>query len=487
MAMLRRGLRLTTTVRIPSLISVSLIAPSRSAFVPSCTCISLARSFASSAVQQTGNTKSFLLADVGEGIAECEIVQWFIKEGDEINEFDKVCEVRSDKATLDISSRFKGKVVRLHHAIGDMAKVGSPLIDIQSGDAPSATPAPVQAQSTPKATINAAPILPLIESAAQLNRRLLAIPAVRRLAKENNIELKDIPASRATGKDGRFTKQDILGYIKDRSTPSAQSIPSQSPAPSSSPSQSTATSSVKSTPISTPQVGDRREKVSNFQRGMIKSMTASTSIPHFGYSDEIQMNEITKFRDSLKAIAAKNNLKITFMPILIKAASIALQSYSILNSSLSSDQSEIIYHGSHNIGVAIDSPNGLIVPNIKNVQNLSIFEIAQELTRLQELAKNGRLSTPDLTQGTFTLSNIGTIGGTYTSPVLLPNEVAIGALGKIQTLPRFASDMSVYAAKIMQISWSADHRVIDGATMAHFSNMFKGFIENPQTMLAYTK
>ena len=139
--------------------------------------------------------------------------------------------------------------------------------------------------------------------------------------------------------------------------------------------------------------------------------------------------------------------------------------------------------GSHNIGVAMDTPQGLIVPNIKNVQDLSIIEIAKEINNLQQLGKAGKLTVNHLQGGTFTLSNVGAIGGTYTSPILFLPQVVIGALGKIQVLPRFDSEGKVYPAELMQVSWSADHRVVDGASIARFSNLFKQYVENPTSMM----
>ena len=163
----------------------------------------------------------------------------------------------------------------------------------------------------------------------------------------------------------------------------------------------------------------------------------------------------------------------------------ALTKYPVLNSSLSPDGSEIIYHNAHNIGVAMDTPRGLVVPNIKSVQSLSVLDIARELNRLQADGQGGSgLKEDDLKGTTFTLSNIGAIGGTYMQPVITSPTVAIGALGKVQTLPRFDDDMNVTAAKIMEVSWAGDHRVVDGATMARFSNEWKAMLENPGWMVA---
>ena len=211
---------------------------------------------------------------------------------------------------------------------------------------------------------------------------------------------------------------------------------------------------------------------------MLQSMTQSLTIPHFGYCDEIEMTKAMEFRRQLNS----EETKVTMMPILLKAASLALKKYPLLNSSLSECQTQLVQHASHNMGFAMDTPRGLLVPVIRDVQNLSILEIASEMERLQQLGQSSKLSGEDLSDCTFSLSNIGSIGGTYASPVIAPPQVAIGALGRIQKLPRFDQDDNVITARVMQVSWAADHRIIDGATMARFSNLMKDYLEEPAVM-----
>ena len=170
----------------------------------------------------------------------------------------------------------------------------------------------------------------------------------------------------------------------------------------------------------------------SFQKAMVKTMTQANTIPHFSYCDEYNMDLLVNFKSHLKHVGKERGVKISYLPILIKACSIALHSFPVLNAHVDEKCENIIYKASHNIGIAVDTSEGLIVPNIKNVDTKSIFEIANDLNRLQSLALSSKLSPSDLTGGTFTLSNIGTIGGTYMKPVILPPEVAIGALGKIQ-------------------------------------------------------
>ncbi|KAK5931376.1 hypothetical protein CgunFtcFv8_027529 [Champsocephalus gunnari] len=212
-------------------------------------------------------------------------------------------------------------------------------------------------------------------------------------------------------------------------------------------------------------------------------MTAALRIPHFGYCDEVELSRLAALRKELKPLCESRGVRLSFVPFFIKAASLGLLHFPVLNASLDEGCQNITYKASHNIGLAMDTSQGLLVPNVKNVQLLSVFEIAQELNRLQALGTAGQLGTNELTGGTFTLSNIGSIGGTYAKPVILPPEVAIGALGKIQVLPRFDASGQVVPAHIMNVSWSADHRIIDGATMSRFSNLWKEYLENPATMV----
>lgn len=222
---------------------------------------------------------------------------------------------------------------------------------------------------------------------------------------------------------------------------------------------------------------------------MFKSMTQSLSIPQLGYKDDIELDSTTSYRATLNQHIADHPdtysfKKISYLPIFVKCLSIALSHYPLLNATLTGDPNDInsikiSYRSSHNIGVAMDTPQGLIVPNIKDVQKKTIFEVASEIHRLSELGKKNAIPMADLKGGTITISNIGTIGGTYANPVIISNELAIVALGKMQKLPRFDAQDNIIAKQVMPISWSADHRIIDGATIARFGNHWKRLIENP--------
>ncbi|XP_025053061.1 lipoamide acyltransferase component of branched-chain alpha-keto acid dehydrogenase complex, mitochondrial, partial [Alligator sinensis] len=438
------------------------------------------RLFRTSAISK-GQIVQFKLSDIGEGITEVTVKEWYVKEGDSVSQFDSICEVQSDKASVTITSRYDGIIRKLYYNLDEIAYVGKPLVDIETD---------VLKDVAPEEDVVETPAVSHEEHTHQeiKGHKTLATPAVRRLAMENNIKLSEVVG---TGKDNRILKEDILNYLAKQTgailppSPKSEIIPPL-------PKLETAPAAPKDkahripVPISKPTVftgKDKTEPITGFHKAMVKTMSAALKIPHFGYCDEIELNQLVQLREELKPLAQARGVKLSFMPFFLKAASLALLHYPVLNTSVDENCQNITYKASHNIGIAMDTEQGLIVPNVKSVQVRSVFEIASELNRLQSLGSSGQLGTNDLTGGTFTLSNIGTIGGTYAKPVILPPEVAIGALGKIQALPRFNGKGEVFKAQIMNVSWSADHRIIDGATMARFSNLWKSYLENPASML----
>ncbi|KAL4236857.1 hypothetical protein ACF0H5_005242 [Mactra antiquata] len=430
----------------------------------------------------------FNLSDIGEGIREVQIKEWYVNVGDTISQFDSLCEVQSDKASVTITSRFDGVVSKLCYDVDDIALVGKPLVEIETDSSTDTDKLEGKYDESSSSSSSSS------DSESYMEQRLrghktLATPAVRKISKENKVRLSDV---KGTGRDGRILKEDILNFIAGKQPGVTQEITPPAPAVS----QPIASSPVVQQPATTPTpvippkitpqpvLGeDTTERIKGIRKAMVKTMTAAQTIPPFGYYDEIDLTELVRFREMIKQQALQRGVKFSYMPVFIKAVSMALREYPILNSSVDEKVENITYKASHNIGLAMDTKDGLLVPNIKNVQSLSIYEIASELNRLHALGLAGKLGTDDLTGGTFSLSNIGSIGGTYARPVILPPEVAIGALGKIQALPRFDDEDNLVKRYIMQVSWSADHRVIEGATMARFSNLWKSYLENPTSMI----
>lgn len=462
-----------------------------------------------------------LLADIGEGIVECEIIQWFVEPEARVEEFSPLCEVQSDKASVEITSRFSGVVKKLYYDAGDMAKVGKPFVDIDilgdvsqetldkltpSGAGADEKTAPAAQQSKPEpaypqkpapapsnnGAVEPAPAKPKGKHAA------LATPAVRHLSKERNVDILDVDG---TGRDGRVLKEDIYRFIEARDNGAARP---PHPGPG-----ATAASQVCASPgVQT----EDRQPLTKTQEQMFKTMTRSLNIPHFLYADEIDFTDLSALRGRLNKVLSSSPsspapvipsnqgvTKLSYLPFIIKAVSMALQQYPILNARVDASAGEkpaMVYRSQHNIGVAMDTPQGLLVPVIKDVAAHSILTIAAELLRLQGLAAAGKLSPQDMSGGTITVSNIGSIGGTYCSPVIVDGQVAILGVGRMRDVPDVrpsapgtgGSGWEVRGVKnVCNFSWSADHRVVDGATMARAAGVVRSLVEEPDVMVMHLR
>lgn len=429
-----------------------------------------AASASQTANQATGGkrTKDFILPDIGEGIVECELVEWLVKEGDWVEEDQPVADVMTDKALVQIPCMDHGRISKLYYKQGEIAKVHAPLFEIEIED-DSQPATPVAAAASP-ATETAQPAAEAPASPVAQGKAL-ASPAVRRIAREHNV---DISLVQGSGKDGRVLKGDIQAYVDaGHQNPAAETTSVQAASQPSS-----------QTPVSQNSAEDRVEPIRGIKAAMAKQMVSSVStIPHFTYAEELDITDLIALRKKLKAGMEAKGIKLTLMPFFMKAMALAIQEYPVLNSRVNDDCTELTYLGSVNIGMAVDTPIGLLVPNVKNVQNLSIKEIAQEVARLTEAARAGRVSQDDLKGGTISISNIGALGGTVATPIINKPEAAIVALGRTQSLPRFDAEGAVTARDIMQVSWSGDHRIIDGGTIARFCNLWKQYLEDPTSML----
>ncbi|KAK4158148.1 2-oxoacid dehydrogenases acyltransferase-domain-containing protein [Chaetomidium leptoderma] len=470
--------------------------------------------------------KPVLLADIGEGIVECEIIQWFVEPGARVEEFSPLCEVQSDKASVEITSRFAGVVQKLHYDAGEMAKVGKPFVDIDiQGDAKEedlgalvAPETPPQQQESKSKTTTQAPVRPPAEetAAAQVailtehetqsappkvkgKHASLATPAVRHLSKELNVDISEIDG---TGRDGRVLKEDIHKFVGGRDAPATQA-PSAAPSATGAltPSEALAAGPQQETPVA----------LTRTQEMMFKAMTRSLTIPHFLYADEVDFTSLVELRGRLNRVLSKAGLsdgqvsKLSYLPFIIKAVSMSLYKYPVLNARVDVDSASaannnnnnntnkptLVLRSQHNIGVAMDTPSGLLVPVIKNVGSLNILGIAAELARLQALAVAGRLAPQDMAGGTITVSNIGNIGGTYLSPVVVEREVAILGIGRMRTVPAFSTvpgeEDRVVRRQVTNFSWCADHRVVDGATLARAAEVVRSIVEEPDVMVMHLR
>ncbi|EKE84220.1 dihydrolipoyllysine-residue acetyltransferase [Idiomarina xiamenensis] len=421
-----------------------------------------------------GGTTDFILPDIGEGIVECEIVEWKVAEGDSVVEDQPVVEVMTDKAVVEIPAKDDGVVAKLYYQKGDIAKVHEPLFALSGGTSAATNSdndsAQAQQAQQPQASEQAerassSRSASTRQSGAVRPGKAVASPAVRRLAREMDI---DISAVQGSGAKGRVLKDDLKQH-------------QQAPQATANGTQAAAATGTQST---TQSGGTRTEAIRGVRAAMAKQMADSvSSIPHFTYADEFDVTELIALREKLKQRYQEQGVRLTVMPFFIKALSLALKEFPVMNAQVNDDCSEITYFDDHNIGMAVDTKIGLLVPNVKQVQQKSMLDVANEVTRLTQAAREGKMSQADMKGGTITISNIGVIGGTVATPIINKPEAAIVALGKVQELPRFDAQGNVVARKIMTVSWSGDHRIIDGGTIARFNKRWQEFLEDPTSML----
>ncbi|WP_083387195.1 dihydrolipoyllysine-residue acetyltransferase [Salinicola sp. MIT1003] len=410
-------------------------------------------------------SKDFILPDLGEGIVECEVVAWRVEEGDEIAEDQPVVEVSTDKAVMEITAPEAGRLVLRYCQLDEVARVHAPLF------------AYVPRAVDGDAGHDSADAGAAAESRAGIGqRRIPASPAVRRRVRELGVRLEEIPGS---GKDGRVLKEDVLAFQQQQEMRQEQhrAKPQDS--------QPEAATPGRGTPVSDAASDERTEPLRGVRAVMARRMSeAASTIPHFAYGDEFDVTELLALRDRLKGDFEARGERLTLMPLLMKALALVVAEFPLLNCRLNTAADTIHYQTPCHIGMAVDSASGLLVPNVKHVERLSLREVASEVERLTRAARDGRVEPGDLKGGTISISNIGVLGGTYAMPIINAPEVAIVALGRVQRLPRFDADGNVVARSIMTVTWSGDHRVLDGGTMARFCNRWKGYLEGPETMLA---
>nr|CCC90735.1 putative dihydrolipoamide branched chain transacylase [Trypanosoma congolense IL3000] len=439
-------------------------------FVSLCRCASITH-FACSNRLRLVSVVPYRLADIGEGIQEVEVVTLFVKPGDRIEEFDKICEVQSDKATVEITSKYAGVVSTVHVTAGGKAQVGEPIVDIDvsgaaGGEVTQCDGAISKVVGTEK--VGAGSSSTQMREADALGEeraigtsggtgKVLATPAVRELARSQGINIVDV---KGTGEGGRVLRDDVLSHVGGGRCD-----------------------------------GDVVVRLdTGLRKAMVSAMTKAGSIPSYTACDEVEVSKLLNFRqvlyDALNPVTHISKpregcgVKVSLMPLFIKAASFSLMQFPELNAHVSPECDKLFVKKAHNIGFAMDTSKGLVVPVVRDVHLKSIAEVVREVNNLIALGQVNQIPPDCMRDGTFTLSNIGSIGATYATPMLNPPQVAIGAIGRIQQLPRFDSSGALVKANVVAVSWTADHRVIDGATLVRFSNAFKHFLGAPGLMLA---
>ncbi|CAM4051699.1 dihydrolipoamide acetyltransferase family protein [Geobacillus sp. FSL K6-0789] len=421
----------------------------------------------------------FKLPDIGEGIHEGEIVKWFVKPGDEVNEDDVLCEVQNDKAVVEIPSPVKGKVLEILVPEGTVATVGQTLITL---DAPGYENMTFKGQEQEEAkkeekteTVSkeekvdaVAPNAPAAEAEAGPNRRVIAMPSVRKYAREKGVDIRLV---QGTGKNGRVLKEDIDAFLAGGAKP-APAAAEEKAAPAA------------AKPATTEgEFPETREKMSGIRRAIAKAMVHSKhTAPHVTLMDEADVTKLVAHRKKFKAIAAEKGIKLTFLPYVVKALVSALREYPVLNTSIDDETEEIIQKHYYNIGIAADTDRGLLVPVIKHADRKPIFALAQEINELAEKARDGKLTPGEMKGASCTITNIGSAGGQWFTPVINHPEVAILGIGRIAEKP-IVRDGEIVAAPMLALSLSFDHRMIDGATAQKALNHIKRLLSDPELLL----
>ena len=425
----------------------------------------------------------FKLPDIGEGIAEGEIVKWFVSVGDTVNEDDTLLEVQNDKSVEEIPSPVTGKVTNIVVAEGVVANVGDVLIEI---DAPghntgASVAAPVATEAAP--TQAAASTSTAVVAAANPSKRVLAMPSVRQFARNNDV---DITLVTPTGKGGRVTKEDIQSFLAGGSAApvAAEAVATETAAAPAAKAEAPKAAVAPQAFSSNLGELETREKLTPMRKAISKAMVNSKhTAPHVTLHDEVEVSNLWDQRKKFKDVAAAQNTKLTFLPYVVKALTATMKKFPVMNASIDDVNQEVVYKNYYNIGIATDTPNGLYVPNVKDADRKGLFAIADEINTKAAAAHEGKLAADDMRNGTVTISNIGSVGGAFFTPIINYPEVAILGVGTIAQQPVVNKEGEIVVGRVMKLSLSFDHRIVDGATAQLAMNNIKRLLADPELLL----
>ena len=447
----------------------------------------------------------FKLPDIGEGVAEGEIVNWLVNAGDDVAENQEMVEVMTDKATVTIGAPKAGKVTELKYKVGDTVPVGQVLIVFETGGeaaapapapaaaapAPAAAaPAPAAAAPAPAAAAPAAakfdgpaasaagdiretlPGMSTTESSAKASdyyaEKPLAAPATRKLARELGVDLRKVEPS---GSAGRVTREDV-----ERSVNGASAAPAAAEAPA-------AKAPGAPPPPPAQQATDERVPIRGLRKRIFESMARSKhTAAHFHYVDEVDVAAITQLKDRAKPYAEKAGVKLTFLPFMVKAVVAALKRHPRLNSHVDEAAMEHILRKTYDIGIATSTDAGLMVPVVRGCDRLSIIEIASEIDRVAKAARAGKSQKEDLGGSSFTITSLGKLGGLIAPPIINYPEVGIMGVHAIKKKPVVRGDQIVIG-EVMNLSFSFDHRIIDGDVGANFAQEIISYLQEPDRLV----
>ncbi|VEU81316.1 2-oxo acid dehydrogenase subunit E2 [Haploplasma axanthum] len=423
-------------------------------------------------------TYDFKFADIGDGIEEGKILEWKFKVGDKVKEGDTLVIVETDKVNAELPSPVTGTIVKIGKAEGEVIKVGETvvLLDDGSGKYIGGSDAKTEAVEENGASVigELSVSSDLIDSSdethkseVKTNKKALATPVARNLAKKLGVNINEITG---TGSNGRVMKEDIEKFANKGS-------------------KTEAPVAAKATTVNVPAANVSRqgdvtiEAITSTRKSISKAMTtAKTIIPETVLMDEVVIDNLIELRKRAKPLAEAQGINLTFMAFISKAVVIALKEFRIFNSSFDHDKNEIIYKNFINLGFAVDTPSGLIVPNIKDADTLSVFALAKQVRELADKAIARKVQLADIQNGTFTITNFGSVGVSYGTPVINYPEVAILGVGKISKKPIVVGD-EIKIGSTLPLSIAVDHRIIDGADAGRFLLRVKELLSNPELML----
>ncbi|USK81409.1 dihydrolipoamide acetyltransferase family protein [Peribacillus frigoritolerans] len=407
----------------------------------------------------------FKLPDVGEGMHEGEIIQWLIKEGDAVKQDQPIVEVQTDKVNAELTAPAAGVVKKIFFSVGDIVEVGTTIFTIQEENDVSVPDTGIseeenQVGQSGDVNVNAKHITTKHHHQAV---RALATPFVRQMAREMKIDIEKVKGS---GPAGRITESDLKQFKENDSFTRENAKQHDD----------------KTGQELAPIMGNEREEripLKGIRKKIAEHMVKSVStIPHVTHVDELEMDRLKELKNQLKEYSDNKDIKLTFLPFFVKAIVIALKEFKTLNASIDERTNEIILKNYYHIGIATNTNEGLIVPVIKHADQKTIFQLADEIRQLATQAREGKLSIDQITGSTFTISNVGPIGGMHATPIINYPEAAILALHKMEHR-MVVRDLEGVIRLMMNMSLSFDHRLIDGVTAVQFTNKIKELLENP--------
>lgn len=415
----------------------------------------------------------FKLPDIGEGIHEGEILKWFVEVGDEVEEDDTLVEVQNDKAVVEIPSPVEGTVLEIKVEEGTVAVVGDTLITFdaegyESEPADEEPAAEAEEEVEEQAEATPAPQVATETRDDETKKIVIAMPSVRKYAREQGVNIQEVTGS---GKNNRVLREDIDNFLSgdapvETTETAEESAPEQKP-----------------TFVAKGEYVETREKMTAMRKTIANAMVNSkTKAPHVTLMDEVDVTDLVAHRKRFRDIAAEEGVRLTFLPYVVKALISASKKYPIINAYIDDETDEIVHKHYYNIGIAADTDRGLVVPVVKDADRKSIYEISEDITDLAEKARDGKLSLEEMSDASNTISNIGSAGGQWFTPVLDYPEAVILGIGRIADKP-IVRDGEIVIAPVLALSLSFDHRIVDGVTAQLALNQIKKLLNDPQLIM----